>query len=88
MTRDQFITGESFRIQGPTYKGANTYVYDKECILKETRSSIDESLMYTDYHCNIVSIGRTRFTCFTYVMNKKVLVSYKFSDLIAFNNTL
>ena len=83
MTREQFISGTSFRVKGPSYKGAETYYYD-ECIMKQSRSSIDERVIIEGYHANVLKIGRVGFTAFTFIMNKKVVVKYRFDDLVEF----
>jgi hypothetical protein len=85
MTKEQFLEGTSFKvISNVNYKGASTFKYDKECILRETRSSIDEKIMYNAYHLNIKKIGRLGFEGYVYVMNKKVNIKYKFEDLVVF----
>jgi len=83
MTREQFLNGASFRVGFLSYKGAETFYYD-ECIMKESRSSLDERVIYKGHHANIIKVGRTGFTAFTYVMNKKVVVRYRFEDLVEF----
>ena len=83
MTREQFLNGTPFRVGFLSYKGAETYYYD-ECIMKQSRSSLDEKVIYSDYHANVLQIGRVGFTAFTFVMKKKVVVKYKFEDLVEF----
>ena len=83
MTREQFLSGASFRVGFLSYKGAETFYYD-ECIMKESRSSLDEKVMYRGHHANILKVGRVGFTAFTFVMNKKVVVKYRFEDLVEF----
>ena len=83
MTKEQFLSGVSFRVKGTTYRGDGTFKYE-ECILKETRSSIDEKVLYTAYHCNIIRLGRLGFEGFVFIMNKKVLVKHKFEDLVIY----
>lgn len=83
MTREQFLSGVSFRVKGPSYKGAETYYYD-ECIVRESRSSLDERVIYQGHHANVIKVGRVGFTAFTYVMDKKVVVKYRFEDLVEF----
>ena len=83
MTREQFLSGVSFKVKGFTYKGAETFYYE-ECIMKESRSSLDEKVMYRGYHTNVAKVGRVGFTAFTFVMNKKVVVKYRFEDLVEF----
>ena len=85
MTKEQFLSGVSFKVKGIDYKGAETFKYD-DCIMKESRSSIDEKVMYSAHHANILKIGKTDFTGFTFVMNKKVTVKYKFEDLVVFED--
>ena len=86
MTREQFLNGTPFYVGFVTYKGACTYSYSKDpgCICKQSRSSIDERVVIDDYECNVLKIGRVGFTAFTYVMNKKVVVRYRFADLVEF----
>jgi hypothetical protein len=83
MTREQFLSGVSFRVKGVTYKGARTFYYDG-CIMKQSRSTIDERVIYQDYHANVIKVGRVGFTAFSFVMNKKVVVKYRFEDLVEF----
>jgi hypothetical protein len=86
MTKEQFLDGTSFKvISNLDYKGSSTFRYDGECLMKETRSSIDEHIIYDSYHLNIKKIGRVGFEGFTYVMDKRVNIKYKFTDLISFN---
>jgi len=86
MTREQFLSGTIFTIGVPTYKGACTYSYNKDagCIMRQSRSSIDERVVIDDYECNIPKVGRLGFQGFTFVLKKRVLVKYKFSDLVEF----
>jgi hypothetical protein len=83
MTREQFLNGVSFKVKGPSYKGAETYYYD-DCIMKQSRSSIDEEVIYKGHHANVLKIGRVGFTAFSFVMNKKVVVTYRFESLVEF----
>jgi hypothetical protein len=84
MTREQFLSGVSFKVEGfNTYKGASTYKYD-ECIVEESRSSIDERVIITTHHCNVSKVGTKGFEGFTFVMNKMVKVKYRFEDLVQF----
>jgi len=86
MTREQFLNGTIFRVAGPTYKGANTFHYNEKnnYMLTQSRSSIDERVVLEDFECNVLKVGRVGFEGFTFVMNKKVVVKYKFSDLVQF----
>jgi hypothetical protein len=86
MTREQFISGTIFTVGSLTYKGASTYSYnaDAGCIMRQSRSSINEKVVMEDYECNVPKITKTSFTGFTYVMKKKVVVKYKFEDLVEF----
>ena len=86
MTKEQFLSGVSFKVKGITYKGANTYSYNAEdnYMLKQTRSSINDKVVVDDYCCNITKIGKVGFEGFVYVISKKVNVKYKFEDLVEF----
>ena len=86
MTREQFLNGTIFTVGFITYKGASTYYYNENagCIMRQSRSSIDERIVLNEYECNVPKITKTSFTGFTYVMKKRVVVSYKFEDLVEF----
>jgi hypothetical protein len=86
MTREQFLNGTPFTIGRPTYKGTCTYYlnHKAECISKQIRSSIDERVVLDNYECNVIKIGRLGFTGITYIMKKRVIVKYKFEDLVEF----
>ena len=86
MTKEQFLSGLSFKVKGSTYKGASTYYYSalNNYIGKQTRSSVDERVVVDDYCCNVLKIGRVRFEGFTYVLSNKVIVKYRFDDLVIY----
>jgi hypothetical protein len=86
MTREQFLNGTIFSVGFSRYKGASTYSYNESagCIMRQSRSSINERIVLNEYECNIPKVTKTSFTGFTYVMKKKVVVRYKFEDLVEF----
>ena len=96
MTKAEFLSGKCFTIGAPTYKGANTYSYHKSdsnkgfdgCIMRQSRSSLDNRIVLNDYECNAPIVGSKSFTGFTYVLKKKVVVKYRFEDLIPFEETV
>lgn len=81
MTREQFLNGTPFTAGQLTYKGARTFFYDGTGITGQSRSSIDNRVLLQDYECNVTKVGRVGFKGFTYVLSKKVVVSYRFDDL-------
>ena len=84
MTKEQFLSGTPFYIGGKKYKGDSTYYYSRgaECICRQSRSSVDERIVLDSYEANALKIGRLSFTGMTYVLGKKVVVRYKFEDLV------
>jgi len=86
MTREQFLNGTPFRVGFLSYKGAETYSYNLKdnYMSKQIRSSIDERVVLDDYVCNVYKIGRVGFTAIAFVMKKKVVVKYRFEDLVEF----
>ena len=86
MTREQFLNGTMFTVGQPTYKGACTYSYNQDagCMMRQTRSSLDGRIVMSEYECNLPKVTRTGFEGFAFVMKKKVVVKYKFSDLVIF----
>ena len=88
MTKEQFLNGTPFYIGRKRYAGDSTFYYhgDPGCIMKQSRSSIDERMILDDYECNMGKLGRIGFTGFTHVMGKRVVVKYRFSDLIPYES--
>ncbi len=85
MTKDQFISGTIFRVEGIHNKfGSHTFYYRGGVISKQIRSSVDEGVLTDDYHLNVSEIGDEGFKGFVFVMDKEVKVSYKFKDLVEF----
>ena len=86
MTREQFLNGTMFTVGFLTYKGASTYCYNEAagCMMRQSRSSINERIVMNEYECNVPKITKSGFEGFTYVMKKKVVVRYRFEDLVEF----
>lgn len=85
MTKQEFLSGRPFRVAGSIdYKGASTYFYDGECIMRQARSSEDERVIYSDYHMNIKTVGDKWFSGFTYVLHKQVQIRLKYEQLVEF----
>ena len=84
MTREQFLNGTPFTVGQFTYKGARTFFYDGTGITGQSRSSLDNRIVFIDYEANVSKVGRLGFKGFTYVMDKKVNLNYKFEDLVEF----
>ena len=86
MTREQFLNGTIFTVGFLSYKGASTYSYNENagCVMRQTRSSLDERIVMNEYECNVPKVTKTGFQGFAFVMKKKVVVSYKFEDLVVF----
>ncbi len=88
MTAEQFLNGTSFTVGAPTYKGAETFKYQNDSIIRESRSSRDQRVLFFSHECNIIKIGRTGFTGFTFIVNKRVNIKYRFEDLVVFEETV
>ena len=87
MTREQFLNGTPFTIGFVRYKGDSTYYFNSVgSISRQSRSSVDERVVLDDYECNVDKVGRVGFTGFTFVMKKKVVVRYRFEDLVPFED--
>jgi len=88
MTKQEFLAGKPFRVASKTgyvgYKGASTFFYDGECIMRQARSSVDERVLYSDYHMNMKTVGDKWFSGFTYVLHKQVQIRLKFEQLVEF----
>ena len=88
MTKEQFLNGTPFYIGRKKYAGDSTFYYhgDPGCIMKQSRSSIDERVVIDDYHCNVTKIGRLGFEGLTFILGKKTSVKLKFKDLIPYES--
>lgn len=86
MTKEQFLSGTPFYVGRKKYAGDSTFTYNEDigCIMKQSRSSLDERMILDDYECNMGKLGRIGFTGFTHVMGKRVIVKYRFSDLVPY----
>lgn len=86
MTKEQFTSATPFYIGGKKYNGDKTYYFDNNCIVKQIRSSEDEQVILESYECNVGRVGRTGFSGYTFVMGKKVVVTYRFESLVEFKS--
>ena len=84
MTKEQFISGTPFYINGKLYKGESTYNYNDGCICKQIRSSSDERIIDDSYHCNVTEVGKSSFVGFTFILGKRTRVKLKFAQLQEF----
>jgi len=86
MTKEQFLQSVEFKTSSRTYKGAPTFSYNENGYLSEQlRSSSDERCIVNQFCCNIIKVGSKGFSAFTFVMDKRVVVKYKFEELVVFN---
>jgi len=87
MTKEQFLSGVQFTL-GTARRGDSTYSYDGSAkaghISRQLRSAVDQRILLDDYECNISKLGRVGFTGVTFVMGKRVVVKFRFSDLVEF----
>ena len=87
MTKEQFLSGAPFYIGRKKYNGDSTYYFNSaESISRQSRSSIDETVILDDYECNITKMGRVGFTGFTFVLGKQVVVKVRFDNLVMFED--
>ena len=78
MTKEQFLSGTQFYVGKKGYNGESTYSYNQsaECIMRQSRSSVDERIVMDEYECNVPKITKTGFIGFTFVMKKKVNIKF------------
>lgn len=85
MNKEQFLAGVAFRVNGiHQSKGAATFYFDGNCLMKQIRSGEDNSIILEDYHLNIGTVNDKWFEGYTFVMDKKVEVKYRYSKLVEF----
>ena len=78
MTRQDFITGVEFEMNG------NFFKKEDNIITKVYRSNDRSRTIMEDYHMNIVKVGKVGFECFTYLLGKKIVRKVRFEDLEVF----
>jgi hypothetical protein len=84
MNKEKFLAGVPFRVNGIHQgKGSATFYYD-ECIMKQIRSGETDKVLVEDYHMNVQTVDDKWFLGFTFVMDKKVEVKYRYSKLVEF----
>jgi hypothetical protein len=88
MTQEQFLNGTSFTVGAPMYRGTETFKYDGSCIIRESRSSKDQRVLFVSYECNIIKIGKKGFEGFNFVISKRVNIKYRFEDLVEFEENV
>jgi hypothetical protein len=85
MNKEKFLAGTPFRVKGiHNRKGGATFFYKDGCIMKQIRSGEDDRLILEDYHLNTTTIDDKWFSGITYVMDKQVVVKYRFTKLVVF----
>ena len=87
MTKQEFLSGKSFTFVKNT--GSNTFQYmapftelGEGSIQRNILSSDGERIILTDYEVNVSKLGSKTFTVYTYVLNKKVQLKYRYDELI------
>ena len=80
MTREQFVNGTSFRLPNKVLRGDNTYSFRDNMIIQEVRTKKGR-VLFTQHEANVDKIGRVGFEAYNYVMDKRVVVKFRFEDL-------
>lgn len=80
MTREQFVNGTSFFLPNVALRSKDTYAYKEGIIVQETRD-YEGKVLFTQHEANVAKIGRIGFEAYNYVMDKKVVLKFKFEDL-------
>jgi len=78
MTRQEFITGAEFEING------NFFKKEDNIITKVYRSNDRSRIVMEDHHMNIEKIGKVQFEAYTYILNKRIVRKVRFADLEVF----
>ena len=78
MTREDFIAGVEFEMNG------NFFKREDNTITKVYRSSDRSRTVMEDYHMNIEKIGRVGFEAYTFMLGKRIVRKVRFKDLEPF----
>jgi hypothetical protein len=86
MTKQEFLSGKTFKFAKNT--GSNTFQYGKSeegfsgYIQRNILSSDGKEVILTDYEVNVTKVGSKTFTVYTYILDKKIQLKYRFDELI------
>ena len=72
---DYVVNGGWFKLT-PNCTGAYVYVSNPDCEYGHIATS------FGAHECNIDNIGRTKITCYSFVMNKKINVEFDVRNII------
>lgn len=78
MTREDFIAGVEFEMNG------NFFKREDNTITKVYRSSDRSRTVMEDYHMNLEKIGRVGFEAYTFLLGKRIVRKVRFRDLEVF----
>ena len=83
MTKQEFLSGKSFYL--PYGSKENTYKCNSEVeyIAQEYRTK-DGRVIVSDHLMNIEKIGNKMITCFTFVLDTKVVKKIRYEDMVEF----
>ena len=85
MTKQQFLSGTSFSLpygsEGCTYK-CNSEV---EYLAQEFRTK-NGRVLVSDHLMNIEKIGNKMITCFTFILDTKVVKKIRYEDMVEFKS--
>lgn len=87
MTKQEFLSGKTFTFS--LHNGRNTFQYvspfggiGEGSIQRNIISLDEEKVILTDYEANVSKLGSKTFTVYTYVLDKKVQLKYRYDELI------
>jgi hypothetical protein len=83
MTKQEFLSGKVFKVSNSIV--SNTYQFipseDGNGYIQKNIMSGDRVIL-SDHEGNVTKIGTKTFEMFTFVMDKKVKLKYRFDELI------
>ena len=87
MTKQEFLNGKVFKFA--KHSLGNSYQYgtpmSEGCdgyIQRNILSSDGERIILTDHEANVSKIGTKTFTVYTFVLDKKIQLKYRYDELI------
>ena len=88
MTKQEFLSGKVFKISNSIFNSTYQFISNGSNESGDIKGFIQKNIMsgdkvvLTDHEGNVDKIGSKTFEMYTFVMDKKVKLKYRFDELI------
>ena len=88
MTKQEFLSGKVFKISNSVFSSTYQFISNDSNESGDTKGFIQKNIMsgdkvvLTDHEGNVDKIGTKTFEMYTFIMDKKVKLKYRYDELI------